>query len=212
LTHARPAPGLLLALLLLGQSPGALAQAAATPPARQLNEVMASRLAQLTGVPVTIRKLLFNPFKARFEGAGLRAGEAKRPLVRVDAFTVKIGLPVGGVTPLAITADGVAVQGAVGNVALAGTVTLKGARVARVNMGGAARIAFEGKRGGVLTGKVGLRGKGLRRLRLTGNLKGDARLPRMKGRVAMPKRVKVRLKVKLGPRRLGGTLRRWRIR
>lgn len=105
---------------------------------------------------------------------------------------------------LKITSLAVVVAG--GIVDLSGRLELKKGGLGGLDLAGIVVVSADG----ALTGKVRLHGKTLTRLQLSGALKGDLKpSPRAgKAKAAPP----VKLKVKLGRRRLTGTLKSWRIR
>lgn len=238
-TTRYPRGASLSVVLLAATLWGGVAMADDPPPPEELRVVMARRLAALTGLPWRIEALQFNPFTGAFTGRGVRAGPAKRPLLRVARFSLKIGLLGQARGKVEAAASGVAAGGLeVAEASLAGALSGAGLRIQRMRASGpggeasgAGKIALaDGRVGAValageavlrpsgepdgpaLEGKWRLRGKGLKRLMLSGRLSGDAVLPRGKGSLGAPAGVRVRIKVKLGKRRVTGSLRRWRVR
>ena len=93
-----------------------------------------------------------------------------------------------------------------GPITLSGTVELGGA----VDLTGDVALRPWGANGPPLTGKVSIKGPSPHRLTLSGSL--TTRKPLRRHRGALRSAPEIKLRVRIGKRRLGGTLKRWRIR
>jgi len=93
-----------------------------------------------------------------------------------------------------------------GPVTLTGKLDLDGA----VDLTGDVALRPWGAKGPPLVGKVRIKGPSLQRLTLSGALTTKKPFKRRRG--ASRTAPEIKLRVKLGNRKLGGTLKRWRIR
>ena len=116
-------------------------------------------------------------------------------------LTLEAALEEGALRILSLTGTGPGCHGE-----MAGHLTLNSDRLGGLELKGSAGVGSEG----ALRGKIWLKGKSLGHMALSGALKGGHRIPRASGKDKAAPMLK--LNVKLGSRRLTGTLRSWRIR
>jgi len=97
-----------------------------------------------------------------------------------------------------------------GTVKLVGSLRLRRGRLGALTFKGRAAVRPLAPAGPSLEGKITLGGPSLKRLTLSGRLKSTSRVGRSSGKSSGAPRVRLRLRV--GRRRLQGTLQQWRLR